>query len=168
MPLVTRLGLLDGAYESNGQVVLCELQALVLARLAAVPVQRLWDVGAGAGSIGIKWMRSHPTCRAEAVDVEGAGRSPRPQRNAARRPPSAGGLGACPDVLTRLPAPDPVFIGERFRRRCWWSPPGGPDGRWPAGGHRGHRGDRGGARRPARRAGGRGHHLVGDGPVIPT
>ena len=35
-----------------------------------MPGQILWDVGAGAGSVAIEWMRTHPTCAAIAVERE--------------------------------------------------------------------------------------------------
>ena len=55
---------------------------LFLARLAPVPGEHLWDVGAGAGSVGIEWMRAHPTCTATAVEGEPE-RAARIARNAA-------------------------------------------------------------------------------------
>src|SRR5918997_713532 len=83
MPLPTTPGLPDGAYESDGQLTHAEVRAIALARLAAVPGQQLWDVGAGSGSIGIEWMRAHPTCRAIAVEAS-VERAERIARNAAR------------------------------------------------------------------------------------
>ena len=35
----------------------------------ALPGELLWDVGAGCGSIGIEWMRAHPSCRAIAIEA---------------------------------------------------------------------------------------------------
>ena len=69
MPLPTTPGLPDGAYESDGQLTKSEVRAITLARLAPTPGQQLWDIGAGAGSIGIEWMRAHPTCRGVAVEA---------------------------------------------------------------------------------------------------
>jgi precorrin-6Y C5,15-methyltransferase (decarboxylating) len=112
MPLPTTPGLPDGAYESDGQLTKSEVRAITLARLAAVPEQLLWDVGAGAGSIGIEWMRAHPTCRAVAVEAS-AERAERIVRNASRLgvPYLRVVHGHAPDVLPRLPTPDAVFIG---------------------------------------------------------
>jgi precorrin-6B C5,15-methyltransferase / cobalt-precorrin-6B C5,C15-methyltransferase len=112
MPLPTTPGLPDGAYESDGQLTKSEVRAITLARLAAVPGQLLWDVGAGAGSIGIEWMRAHPTCRAVAVEAS-AERAERIVRNASRLgvPYLRVVHGHAPDVLPRLPTPDAVFIG---------------------------------------------------------
>jgi precorrin-6Y C5,15-methyltransferase (decarboxylating) len=132
MPLPTTPGLPDGAYESDGQLTRSEVRAVTLARLAAVPGQLLWDVGAGAGSIGIEWMRAHPTCRAVAVEAS-AERAERIARNAARLgvPYLRVVHGHAPEVLARLGAPDAVFVGGGLTTpllvdTCWDAlPPGG-------------------------------------------
>lgn len=62
-------GLPDDAFEHDGQLTKRDLRAAALARLLPAPGQLLWDVGAGAGSVGIEWMRSHPTCRTIAVEA---------------------------------------------------------------------------------------------------
>jgi len=105
-------GLPDTAYEHDGQLTKRDLRASALARLAPQPGQLLWDVGAGAGSVGIEWMRAHPTCRAVAVEADPA--------RAARIARNAGALGVpglvvvegrAPDALVDLPVPDAVFVG---------------------------------------------------------
>ena len=131
-PLPTTPGLPDGAYESDGQLTRSEVRAVTLSRLAAVPGQLLWDVGAGSGSIGIEWMRAHPTCRAVAVEAA-AGRAERIARNATRLgvPYLRVVHGHAPEVLPRLGAPDAVFIGGGLTTpllvdTCWDAlPPGG-------------------------------------------
>jgi precorrin-6Y C5,15-methyltransferase (decarboxylating) len=132
MPLPTTPGLPDGAYESDGQLTKSEVRAVTLSRLAAVPGQLLWDVGAGSGSIGIEWMRAHPTCRAVAVEADEE-RAARIARNAARLgvPYLRVVHGAAPEVLGRLGSPDAVFIGGGLTtplvlETCWDAlPPGG-------------------------------------------
>jgi precorrin-6Y C5,15-methyltransferase (decarboxylating) len=112
MPLPTTPGLPDTAYESDGRLTHAEVRAVTLARLAAVPGQLLWDIGAGAGSIAIEWMRAHPTCRAVAVEAVEE-RAERIARNASRLgvPYLRVVRGSAPDVFSRLPAPDAVFVG---------------------------------------------------------
>ena len=61
-------GLPDDAYENDGQLTKRDLRASALSRLAPVPGELLWDLGAGAGSIAIEWARTDPRCRAIAVD----------------------------------------------------------------------------------------------------
>jgi precorrin-6Y C5,15-methyltransferase (decarboxylating) len=125
MPLPTTPGLPDGAYESDGQLTRAEVRAISLARLAAVPGQQLWDIGAGSGSIGIEWMRAHPSCRAVAVEALEE-RAERIARNATRLgvPYLRVVRGQAPDVLSRLPKPDAVFIGgglttPLLMEACW-------------------------------------------------
>lgn len=51
-------GLPDDAYEHDGQLTKREVRASTLAVLSPQPRQNLWDVGAGAGSVAIEWMRA--------------------------------------------------------------------------------------------------------------
>lgn len=118
-------GLPDDAFDHDGQLTKRDLRASALARLAPAPGQLLWDVGAGAGSIGIEWMRSHPTCRAIAVEAR-EDRAKRAAENAVRL--GVGLLrvviGHAPKALTDLPVPDAVFVGggatdEGVLDTCW-------------------------------------------------
>ncbi|WP_116110641.1 precorrin-6y C5,15-methyltransferase (decarboxylating) subunit CbiE [Amycolatopsis ruanii] len=110
--LPTLPGLPDDAFEHDGQITKRDLRACALARLAPVAGELLWDVGAGAGSVGIEWSRAHPANRAIAVE-RSAGRAVRIQRNADRLgvPELRVVTGAAPEVLADLPAPDAVFVG---------------------------------------------------------
>ncbi len=105
-------GLADDAFEHDGQLTRRDARASALARLAPTPGQLLWDVGAGAGSIGIEWMRTHPSTRAVAIESD-AERAMRIERNAARL--GVPGLrvvrGTAPEAVADLPAPDAVFVG---------------------------------------------------------
>jgi precorrin-6Y C5,15-methyltransferase (decarboxylating) len=105
-------GLPEEAFDHDGQITKREVRALSLAMLAPAPGQLLWDVGAGSGSVGIEWMRTHPTCRAIAVEPR-ADRGERIIRNAASL--GVAGLqlvpGCAPQALAGLPAPDAVFVG---------------------------------------------------------
>ncbi|MER5931142.1 precorrin-6y C5,15-methyltransferase (decarboxylating) subunit CbiE [Streptomyces sp. NPDC002054] len=107
-------GLPDSAYEHDGQLTKRHVRAATLAALAPAPGELLWDVGGGSGSIGIEWMRTHPSCRAIAVE-RSPERAARIVRNAAALGVPAPGLrvvtGAAPEALAQLPAPDAVFIG---------------------------------------------------------
>ena len=105
-------GLPDSSYENDGQLSKRDVRAAALARLAPRPGQLLWDVGAGAGSVAIEWLRAHPTCRAVAVESN-AERAARIGRNAASLgvPTLQVVHGAAPEALGALPAPDAVFVG---------------------------------------------------------
>ncbi|OIJ25148.1 bifunctional cobalt-precorrin-7 (C(5))-methyltransferase/cobalt-precorrin-6B (C(15))-methyltransferase [Nocardioides luteus] len=105
-------GLPDDVFENDGQLTKRDLRASALARLAPTPGAHLWDVGAGAGSVGIEWMRAHPTCTTTAIEGN-AERAARIARNATRL--GVPGLrvveGRAPDALAGLAAPDAIFIG---------------------------------------------------------
>lgn len=105
-------GLPDEAFEHDGQLTKRDLRVSALARLAPQPGQLLWDLGAGAGSVGIEWLRAHPACAAVAVESD-PDRLDRIGRNAARLGvPRLERLGArAPDGLADLPDPDAVFVG---------------------------------------------------------
>ncbi|HZP14890.1 MAG TPA: precorrin-6y C5,15-methyltransferase (decarboxylating) subunit CbiE, partial [Nocardioides sp.] len=105
-------GLPDEAYEHDGQLTKRDLRASALARLAPTPGERLWDVGAGAGSVGIEWMRAHPSCRTTAIEAD-AERAARIGRNATALgvPDLVVVNGRAPDALAGLDSPDAVFIG---------------------------------------------------------
>jgi precorrin-6Y C5,15-methyltransferase (decarboxylating) len=105
-------GLPDDAYVHDGQLTKREVRAITLARLAPAPGQVLWDVGAGAGSIAVEWMRTHRSCRATAVEADPT-RAARVHANAlALGVPSMSIVeGRAPAALAGLDAPDAVFIG---------------------------------------------------------
>ncbi|OAE10802.1 precorrin-6Y C5,15-methyltransferase [Pseudomonas simiae] len=125
-PRLSRLaGLPDAAFKHDGQLTKRDVRAMTLARLAPMPGELLWDVGAGSGSIGIEWMRAHPSCRALAIEAD-AGRQALIEHN--RDALGVPGLqlipGKAPDVLHGLEAPDAIFIGGGVTRdgvldTCW-------------------------------------------------
>jgi precorrin-6Y C5,15-methyltransferase (decarboxylating) len=124
-PLSTLAGLPDEAFQNDGQLTKRDVRAVTLARLAPCPGELLWDVGAGCGSIGIEWMRAHPTCRAIAIE-ENAGRQQLIRANADAL--GVPGLdlvaGAAPEALGNLPQPDAIFIGggvtePGLLETCW-------------------------------------------------
>ncbi|GLB63235.1 precorrin-6Y C5,15-methyltransferase [Dietzia sp. NCCP-2495] len=125
-------GLPDDAFENDGQLTRRDLRASALSRLAPAAGHLLWDVGAGAGSVGIEWMRTHPSCRAVAVEADPT-RAARIARNASRLGVPALEVveGRAPAALDGLPRPDAVFVGgggtaPGLLRRCWHAlAPGG-------------------------------------------
>ncbi|MBF2000052.1 MAG: precorrin-6y C5,15-methyltransferase (decarboxylating) subunit CbiE [Synechococcales cyanobacterium M58_A2018_015] len=122
-------GLPDTVYQHDGQLTKREVRAITLAALAPLPGQVLWDVGAGCGSIGIEWMRSHPRCHAIAIE-------PQPQRlryiadNAvALGTPNLQIIaGTAPAALGTLPQPNAIFVGGGLTTpslldTCWQALP---------------------------------------------
>ena len=111
-PLSRFAGLPDDAFEHDGQLTKREVRAMTLAVLAPLPGERLWDVGAGCGSIAIEWLRA-----IEGGDAVAIERNPDRAAMIARNAAALGvpGLnivtGTAPQVLAGLDAPDAVFIG---------------------------------------------------------
>jgi precorrin-6Y C5,15-methyltransferase (decarboxylating) len=105
-------GLADAAYEDDGQLTKREVRAVTISSLAPAPGELLWDIGGGAGSIAIEWMRAHRTCRAIAIESDNQ-RAARIGRNAEAL--GVPGLrvvqGRAPAALAQLPSPDAIFIG---------------------------------------------------------
>ena len=104
-------GLPDALFAHDGQLTKRPVRALALSALAPRPGERLWDVGAGSGSISIEWA----LCGGTAVAIEARG-----ERAASIRGNAASfGLshriavieGEAPGILSELAAPDAVFIG---------------------------------------------------------
>jgi precorrin-6B C5,15-methyltransferase / cobalt-precorrin-6B C5,C15-methyltransferase len=105
-------GLPDEVFDHDGQLTKRDLRASALAHLMPRPGELLWDVGAGAGSIAIEWLRSDPGCRAIAID-HNLDRCKRIRGNAeALGVPSLDVLHAeVPHALASLPQPDAIFVG---------------------------------------------------------
>ena len=104
-------GLPDDLFAHDGQITKRPVRALALSALAPRAGERLWDIGAGSGSISVEWA----LCGGTATAVEAReDRIANIQKNAA-----AFGLtrritvvtGQAPEALATLDAPDAVFIG---------------------------------------------------------
>ncbi|RBP13170.1 precorrin-6Y C5,15-methyltransferase (decarboxylating) [Roseiarcus fermentans] len=126
-------GLPDDWFEHDGQITKREMRAVTLAQLAPRPRQRLWDIGAGSGSISIEWLLADPAMRAVAVERDPA-RCGRIRRNAAALgvPHLDVVQGAAPEALAGLEPPDAIFIGGGVSEPglidlCWTALP--PRGR---------------------------------------
>jgi precorrin-6Y C5,15-methyltransferase (decarboxylating) len=104
-------GLSDDLFVHDGQITKRPVRALALSALAPRPGERLWDIGAGSGSISVEWA----LCGGTAIAIEAReNRVPNIRSNAA-----AFGLahrinvevGRAPEALAALEAPDAVFVG---------------------------------------------------------
>ena len=118
-------GLPDDAFHHDGQITKRDVRAATLARLAPEPGQLLWDVGAGSGSIGIEWMRSHPSCRAIAIEANAERQHGiEHNRQVLGVPELVLVAGRAPNALQGLPAPDAIFVGggltsQEVPEICW-------------------------------------------------
>ena len=106
-------GLPDGWFAHDGQITKAVIRAATLAALAPRPGERLWDIGAGSGSVGIEWLLAEASAHVVAVERNGA-RAARVSANAehwgvAERLDVV--TGAAPAALAGLPSPDAAFIG---------------------------------------------------------
>jgi precorrin-6Y C5,15-methyltransferase (decarboxylating) len=118
-------GLPDEAFDHDGQLTKRLVRAAAMAALAPLPGRRLWDVGAGAGSIAIEWLRACEGTRADAIERDSL-RAARIAANAWRLgvPELAVHVSEAPAALAVLAAPDAVFIGGGVTtaglfERCW-------------------------------------------------
>ncbi|HLJ64553.1 MAG TPA: precorrin-6y C5,15-methyltransferase (decarboxylating) subunit CbiE, partial [Stellaceae bacterium] len=105
-------GLPESAFSHDGQITKRVVRAATLAALAPQPFERLWDIGAGCGSIAIEWMRATECATAIAIEREPA-RAAFIARNASVLgvPELTIITGAAPAALRDLPTPDAVFVG---------------------------------------------------------
>ncbi|MCK1736851.1 precorrin-6y C5,15-methyltransferase (decarboxylating) subunit CbiE [Bradyrhizobium sp. 138] len=104
-------GLPDDLFVHDSQITKRPVRALALSALAPRPGERLWDIGAGSGSISVEW----GLCGGTAIAIEA-----REDRVANIRSNAAAfGLshritiitGRAPEALAGLEAPDAVFVG---------------------------------------------------------
>ena len=105
-------GLPETAYEHDGQLTKRVVRAAALAHLAPQPGDVMWDLGAGAGSVGIEFARQHPRNEVHAVERHPE-RAERVRRNA--RALGVPGLNvveaSSAEAIAALPMPDAVFVG---------------------------------------------------------
>lgn len=117
-------GLPETAYEHDGQLTKRIVRAAALAHLAPQPGDVMWDLGAGAGSVGIEFARQHPRNEVHAVERDPA-RAQRVRGNA--RALGVPGLhvveAPSEDAVATLPRPDAVFVGggatADLLATCW-------------------------------------------------
>jgi len=122
-------GLPDECFEHDGQLTKRDVRAVTLSALAPRKGERLWDIGAGAGSIAIEWMLADPANRAVAIERDET-RAARIARNAAALgvPDLEILRGAAPAALEGLEKPDAIFVGGgglETIESAWAALPGG-------------------------------------------
>ncbi len=124
-------GLPDDVYVHDGQITKREIRAMTLSALAPLPGERLWDLGAGCGSISIEWLRSGRQMRAVAIESD-AERCGFIATNAATLgTPDIEVIAAmAPAALESLAPPNAIFIGGGISspglvERCWTALPSG-------------------------------------------
>ncbi len=110
-------GQADDLFDHDGQITKRPVRALTLSALAPKPGERLWDIGAGSGSVALEWLMTDPSTEAVAIEAR-ADRAARIRDNAARLGQDRLQVveGTAPDELDGLPAPQVVFVGGGLSR----------------------------------------------------
>ena len=100
----------DDAFIHDGQITKHGIRAVTLAALAPRPGERLWDVGAGSGSISVEWCLSWNGCSAVAFE-----RDERRRHNIGFNAAAFGApidvRGDAPEAFGGLEPPSAIFIG---------------------------------------------------------
>lgn len=118
-------GLPEDLFEHDGQITKRQMRAVTLAYLRPLAGETLWDLGAGAGSVGIEWLRLAPDAQVFAVERQ-------PER-AARCVANAEKLGVpglhvvsedSATAVGHLPEPNAIFVGGGLTspglvKTCW-------------------------------------------------
>ncbi|SBS70172.1 Precorrin-6Y C(5,15)-methyltransferase (decarboxylating) [uncultured Mycobacterium sp.] len=119
-----RISLLpDNAFSHDGQITKQDIRLATLAALAPRPGERLWDVGAGSGSISVEWCRSSPGCTAVAFEREII-RRVSIVHNADEFAVDIDVRGEAPQTFDQAQEPSAVFIGGGLTHpglleACW-------------------------------------------------
>jgi precorrin-6Y C5,15-methyltransferase (decarboxylating) len=110
-------GQADDFFDHDGQITKRPLRAVTLSALAPKPGERLWDIGAGSGSIALEWLMTDPSTEAVAIEAR-ADRARRIRENADRLGQDRLQVveGEAPSVLDGLPVPQAVFVGGGLTR----------------------------------------------------
>ncbi|OBA74147.1 precorrin-6Y-methylase [Mycobacterium sp. 1554424.7] len=100
----------DDAFAHDGQITKHGVRAVTLAALAPRPGERLWDVGAGSGSISVEWCLSWRGCSALAFERH-EWRRLNIGANAAAFGVNIDVRGEAPEGFDGAEAPSAIFIG---------------------------------------------------------
>jgi precorrin-6Y C5,15-methyltransferase (decarboxylating) len=124
LPDERRYGTLpDDALVHDGQLTKQSIRAVTMAALAPRPGERLWDVGAGSGSVAIEWCRSGSGCTATAFELHEERRR-RIVENAVAHGVQVEEMFDAPETFDHTPPPDAIFIGGGLTKpglleACW-------------------------------------------------
>ena len=107
-------GLPDEAFIHDGMMTKREIRSTTLCRLMPARGEVLWDIGCGAGSIAIEWMRCARDARAVGIDLN-SNRLAMARRNAqALGAPQLTLIeGRAPEALDTIPAPEGTKVDLR-------------------------------------------------------
>jgi precorrin-6Y C5,15-methyltransferase (decarboxylating) len=100
----------DDAFTHDGQITKQGIRAVTLAALAPRPGERLWDVGAGSGSISVEWCLSGRGCSAVVFERDERRRH-NLDLNAAAFGVDIDVRGDAPEAFDGAEPPSAIFIG---------------------------------------------------------
>lgn len=100
----------DDAFTHDGQITKQGIRAVTLAALAPRPGERLWDVGAGSGSISVEWCLSGRGCSAVVFERDERRRH-NLDRNAAAFGVDIDVRADAPEAFDGAEPPSAIFIG---------------------------------------------------------
>ncbi|MCV7031352.1 bifunctional cobalt-precorrin-7 (C(5))-methyltransferase/cobalt-precorrin-6B (C(15))-methyltransferase [Mycobacterium sherrisii] len=100
----------DDVFAHDGQITKHGIRAVTLAALQPRPGERLWDVGAGSGSIAVEWCRSGSGCTAVAFEQDERRRT-NIEFNVAAFGVTIEVRAQAPEHFDGAPTPDAIFIG---------------------------------------------------------
>jgi precorrin-6Y C5,15-methyltransferase (decarboxylating) len=100
----------DDAFVHDGQITKYEIRAVTIAALQPRPGERLWDVGAGSGSIAVEWCLNWRGCSAVAFERDEQRRL-NIGLNAAASGLEIDVRGEAPDAFDGALPPSVIFIG---------------------------------------------------------
>ncbi|OBF83762.1 precorrin-6Y-methylase [Mycobacterium sp. 852002-51163_SCH5372311] len=100
----------DDAFAHDSQITKHSIRAVTLSALDPRPGQRLWDVGAGSGSIAVEWCRSWRSCTAVAFERDER-RALNVELNAARYGVNIDVRGKAPHAFDGAETPSAIFLG---------------------------------------------------------
>jgi len=104
-------GLADDLFRHDGQITKQAVRALALSALAPRPEERLWDIGAGSGSISSEWALAGGSAIAIEAREDRAANIAANAENFGLTHRVVVVTAKAPAVLSTLEKPDAVFIG---------------------------------------------------------
>lgn len=112
-------GRADDWFAHDGQITKAPVRALTLAALAPQRGQRLWDIGAGSGSVAVEWCLAGGLASAIEPQAERVQNIERNRQRFGLQAVLQVRQGAAPEALAALAPPDAVFLGGGLNAALW-------------------------------------------------
>lgn len=107
-------GLPDAHFAHDGQITKSPVRALTLSALAPRPGERLWDIGAGSGSVSVEWCLAGGTSTAIEQNPQRVSNIQANVHSFGLSHALAVVHGQAPEALENLPQPQAIFVGGGF------------------------------------------------------